>query len=188
MGNLPSRNHRTSFESLYEEHRLPVLAYCQRRTRSEDAADACAETFLVAWRRLDDIPSPPATLPYLYGIAARVLSNQLRSLHRRSRLDAKLANLAIAPPPDPSALIVQSSRDQEVVAAVRKLRPKDREIVMLYNWEELARDVIAEMMGMTRTAIDQRIHRSYQRLARLLEPTLETQAIKSPPIAGKGGT
>ena len=176
------------FERLYEEHRVQVLAYCLRRTRAADAADTCAETFLVAWRRIDDIPPPPDTLRYLYGIAGRVLSNQLRGLHRRGRLDAKLANLGVAPPADPAVLIVQSSRDQEVVAAVRKLQPKDREIVMLYAWEDLPRGAIAEMMGMTRAAIDQRIHRSYQRLARILEPTLETRAINSPPIAEKGGT
>ena len=176
------------FESIYEEHRPRVLAYCMRRTRSEDAADACAETFLVAWRRIDDLPPPPKTLPYLYGIAGRVLSNQLRTLHRRSRLEEKLRNLGVAPPADPAVLVVQSSRDQEVVAAVRNLKPKDREIVMLYAWEDLPRDVIAEMMGMTRAAIDQRIHRSYQRLARILEPALETRAINSPPIAHEGGT
>jgi len=188
MGKTSQSGTGTRFESIYKEHRLPVLAYCMRRTQPGDAADACSETFLVAWRRIDDIPPPPETLPYLYGIAGRVLANHLRSLHRRSRLDAKLANLAVAPPADPSALIVQGSRDQEVAAAVRKLKPKDREIVMLYAWEDLARDVIADMMGMTRAAIDQRIHRSYQRLARVLEPSPETSAIKSPPIAGKGGT
>ena len=188
MGTPLPRNTGTRFESIYEEHRLPVLAYCMRRTRSADAADACAETFLVAWRRLDDIPQPPATLPYLYGIAGRVLSNHLRAMRRQSRLDAKLRNLGVAPPVDPAALVVQSARDQEVVAAVRKLKPKDREIVMLYAWEDVPRDIIAEMLGMTRAAIDQRIHRSYQRLARILDPTLETRAIKSPPVADKGGT
>ena len=187
MGSLPPRNERT-FESFYKEHRLPVFAYCMRRTRSADADDACSETFLVAWRRIDDIPPPPGTLPYLYGIAGRVLSNQLRALHRRSRLDEKLRNLGVAPPVDPSTLIVQSSRDQEVVAAIHKLKPKDREILMLYAWEDLPREAIAEMMGMTRAAIDQRIHRSYQRLARILKPNSETHAIKSPPIADKGGT
>jgi len=188
MARVRPSTKRTHFESIYEEHRLRVLAYCTRRTTSVDAADACAETFLVVWRRIDDIPPPPNTLPYLYGIAGRVLSNQLRTLHRRSRLDAKLRNLGAAPPADPSTLILQSSRGQEVVAAVRKLKSKDREIVMLYAWEDLPRDVIAEMMGMTKAAIDQRIHRSYQRLARILEPTLERSAINSPPIAEEGGT
>lgn len=188
MGRVPPANEMTQFESIYKEHRLPVLAYCTRRMRSADAADACAETFLVAWQRIDDIPPPPKTLPYLYGIAGRVLANQVRTLHRRSRLDARLRNLGVAPPAEPSALVVQSSQDRDVVAAVRKLKPKDREIVMLYTWEELPREAIAEMMGMTKAAIDQRIHRSYQRLARMLEPTLETRAINTPPIANEGGT
>jgi RNA polymerase sigma factor (sigma-70 family) len=188
MQQVPSGNTRAEFESVYGEHRLRVLAYCMRRTNSADAADACAETFLVAWRRADDIPPPPKTLPYLYGIAGRVLSNQLRALHRRSRLDAKLRNLGVAPPVDPAALIVQSARDQEVAAAVQKLKPKDREIVMLHAWEDLPRDTIAAMLGMTRAAVDQRIHRSYQRLARTLEPILDTRAVNSPPIAEKGGT
>ena len=182
----PTRTAR--FEALYQQHWPQVMAYCLRRMRSADAPDACSETFLIAWRRLDDVPLSPDTLPYLYGIAARALSNQLRALHRRSRLDAKLLNLGVAPPPDPSALVLQSSRQQEVVGAIQKLGPKDREIVMLYAWEDLPRETIAQMMGMTRAAIDQRIHRSYQHLARMLEPVIETSAINSPPIAEKGRT
>jgi RNA polymerase sigma-70 factor (ECF subfamily) len=173
------------FEDLYAEHRLEVLAYCTRRLDRHDAADACSETFLVAWRRLDDIPPPPESLPYLYGIANRVVSNQFRSLRRRSRLDARLAALGVSVTPDPSLLVVQSSRAQEVVAAVRKLKAKDREIVMLYAWEDLSRETIAGMMGMTRSALDQRIHRANQRLARMLEP--EPDKIPSPSIAQEGG-
>ena len=156
------------FEDLYEEHRLDVLAYCIRRLGRDDAADACAETFLVAWRRLDEIPPPPETLPYLFGIAHRVVSNQFRSLRRRVRLDARLMSMGVSAAPDPSVLVVQSSHQQEVVAAVRRLKPKDREIVMLYAWEDLPRETIAQMMGMTRSALDQRIHRANDRLARIL--------------------
>jgi DNA-directed RNA polymerase specialized sigma24 family protein len=56
---------------------------------------------------------------------------------------------------------------------------------MLYAWEDLSRETIAEVMGMTRSAIDQRIHRANQRLARMLEPTMT--AASSPPIAQEGG-
>jgi RNA polymerase sigma-70 factor (ECF subfamily) len=186
MGKVSSERQRR-FEAIYREHRLEVLAYCTCRLTPADAADTCAEIFPVAWRRLDDIPLAPKTLPYLFGIAARVISNQRRTLHRRSRLDARLGALGIAPAPDPSVVVVQDSRDREVLAAVRRLKPTDREIVMLYAWEDLPRDVIAEMMGPTRAAVDQRIHRSYQRLARILEPVLDRHAISSPPIAKEGG-
>lgn len=179
-----SGDRQKRFEDLYDKHRLEVLAYCTRRLGRIDAADACSETFLVAWRRLDDVPPPPKTLPYLYGIAGKVVSNQFRSLRRRGRLDARLTALGVAPAPDPSVLVAQHTRDQEVVAAVRKLKPKDREIVMLYAWEDLPRETIAEMTGLSRSALDQRIHRANKRLARALAPDLHSVP---PTIAQEGG-
>jgi DNA-directed RNA polymerase specialized sigma24 family protein len=95
MGKVSSERQRR-FEAVYREHRLEVLAYCTRHLTQADAADTRAEAFLVAWRRFDQLPLPPQTLPYLYGIAARVISNQRRTLWRRSRLDARLGSLGIA--------------------------------------------------------------------------------------------
>jgi RNA polymerase sigma-70 factor (ECF subfamily) len=179
---------RSRFEEIWSAHRLQILAYCLRRAAPAHAEAACNEVFLVAWRRIDEIPLPPKTVPYLYGIAGKVLSNHRRAFHRRSRLDEKLSNLGVAPMTDPVDLVVQSTEDQRVAAAVRNLTPKDREIVMLYAWEDLSREEIAEITGMTTDAIGQRIHRSYQHLARVLEPTLERRPITSPPTAEEGGT
>jgi RNA polymerase sigma-70 factor (ECF subfamily) len=176
-----------TFEHIYERYSLAILAYCVRRASHEVAADASSETFLVAWRRLDQIPPEPKTLPYLYGVAARVLANQRRSLHRKNKLDTKLAILGITSVPDPAVIVARKAQDAEVVEAVRRLNPKDREIVMLYTWEELPREAIAEMMGMTKTAVDQRIHRSYQRLARSLAHAVTTNALQSPLVAEEGG-
>ena len=168
MGHATGVDRRRRFACLYEAHRLHLLAYCVRRTNRADAADACSETLLVAWRRLDDVPAEPATLPYLYSIANKVLGNQFRSLQRRSRLDAKLRALGVVATTDACPVELQSARDRQVRAAIRRLKPVDREILMLSAWEELPRSVIAEMMGMTKAAVDQRIHRSYERLARML--------------------
>ncbi len=168
MGHAANTDERRRFGCLYEEHQLHVLAYCVRRTNPADAADACSETFLVAWRRLDDVPAEPGTLPYLYGIANKVLGNQFRSLQRRSRLDAKLRELGVSDAVDAGVVVLQRAGDRRVVAAIRQLKPVDREILMLSAWEELPRAMIAEMMGMTKAAVDQRIHRSYERLARML--------------------
>jgi RNA polymerase sigma factor (sigma-70 family) len=186
--NADSSLRQGRFKDLYEEHVLEVLAYCTRRLGATDAADACSETFLVAWRRFDDLPPAPKTLPYLYGIANKVVSNQFRSLRRRTRLDAKLGALGVSVAPDPAVVFLQSAHDAEVVAAVRRLKPKDREIVMLYAWEDLSRETIAELVGMTRAAVDQRMHRANQRLARILRPDLGNSSVSTPPIAPKGGT
>jgi RNA polymerase sigma-70 factor (ECF subfamily) len=179
---------RSHFESIWKQYRLEVLAYCLRRTSVAEAEDACAETFLVAWRRIDEVPQSPQTLLWLYGTARRVMSNQWRSIQRRSRLDRKLSGLGVITQPDPALVVVQRAEDRSVVDAVLALRPRDREIVMLDAWEELPRQEIAELMGMSRAAIDQRIHRAYQRLARILEPRMQTKPVVSPPVAEKGGT
>ncbi len=177
---------RARFEAIWAEHSPKVRAYCIRRVASHDADDLCAEIFLVVWRRLDEVPPAPKTLLYIYGIAGKVVSNHTRSFRRKSRLDEKLRNLGVAPPVDPALLVVQSSDHAAVATALRGLSRKDREIVMLYAWEDLPRDDIAEIMGMSRSAVDQRIHRSYQRLARTLEPLIKP--IPSPPVAEEGAT
>jgi RNA polymerase sigma-70 factor (ECF subfamily) len=89
---------------------------------------------------------------------------------------------------DPLHVVVQSADDRVVSDAVHRLKPTDREIVMLDVWEDLSRAEIAEVMGMTRAAIDQRIHRAYQKLARSLGHVIEIRPIGSPPVAEEGGT
>ena len=74
----PTRNER--FESLFREHHAAVRGYALRRGPPDMAPDVVAETFLVAWRRLDDVPADP--LPWLYGVARRGLANARRSADR----------------------------------------------------------------------------------------------------------
>jgi hypothetical protein len=59
-----SEERRRRFEAVYDAHRSAILGYALRRTGSpDDAADVIAETFLTAWRRLDDVPSEPEAPP-----------------------------------------------------------------------------------------------------------------------------
>ncbi|SNS25815.1 RNA polymerase sigma-70 factor, ECF subfamily [Streptosporangium subroseum] len=70
---------RDRFEALYLACYPAVHRYALRRTDSvDDVADVIAETFLTAWRRLDDVPEGDATLLWLYGAARRVLTNHRR--------------------------------------------------------------------------------------------------------------
>ena len=68
------RQHR--FEEIYAANHDAVLGYVLRRTEnSDDAADVIAETFLTAWRRLDDVPGGGEARLWLYGVAKRMLAN-----------------------------------------------------------------------------------------------------------------
>ncbi len=186
MTQLPAiaPNDEDRLAAVYDQYGLKVLAYCRRRATAADAADACSETFLVAWRRVDVLPEEPKTLPYLYGVAGKVLANQRRSGNRRSRLQTKLRSVDGGVVTDPSTVVVRRALDLQVAEAVWRLKPKDREIVMLYAWEELPRADIAEMLGMSKPAVDQRIHRAYRHLSKILKPVIDAE-IGSPRLPRK---
>lgn len=149
---------------MYRAHYPQVYAYFKRRTDIESAADGTVETFMVAWRRIDDVPDGEGTLPWLYGVARRVLGNQRRGLRRKNRLDRRLSGFKPEPGPTPETVIVRGSEIQEVLNAFDRLRLCDQEVLRLAEWEELPHAEIAEALGISRTAVDQRIHRALDRL------------------------
>ena len=72
---MESREER--FRRLYDPGRARVVAYAVRRTTNyEDTADVVAETFAIAWRRIDDIPHGEREVPWLYPVARRVIANR----------------------------------------------------------------------------------------------------------------
>jgi RNA polymerase sigma factor (sigma-70 family) len=155
-----ARRHR--FEELYVAHRIPVLGYALRRTdNTDDAADVLAETFLTAWRRLDDVPLGAQARLWLYGTARRVLANHRRGERRRLALADRLkAELAVSyRQPDYAGGVA------EIAAAFRRLSVSDQDVLALAGWEGLAPGEIAMVIGCSRNAARIRLHRARGRLA-----------------------
>ena len=149
-----------SFRTLFEQHYRAVLAYALRRTSdAAEAQDVVAETFLTAWRRRGDLSGSP--LPWLYGIARRVLANHRRATRRRERATRELA--AVTPlGRRPEA--EESLEYADVLAALARLRPVDREVLRLAAWEGLAPREIAPVFGCSANAAAIRLHRARARL------------------------
>ena len=82
---------RGAFEDLFAAHYWAVRAYVLRRAPAASAEDVIAETFLVAWRRLDSLGEDP--LPWLFGVARHVMANQQRAERRRGALTDRLREL-----------------------------------------------------------------------------------------------
>lgn len=140
------------------------MAYFLRRTDTASARDAAAETFLVVWRRIDDVPQD-AELPWLYGLARRVLANHRRSQRRRSALRRKVYRTEATENPTPEAVIVRRSEDEEMISAIGRLRPEDQEVLPLAVWEELSHREIAAALKTSPNAIAQRMRRIKKQLA-----------------------
>lgn len=150
------------FEKVYAVHRTSVLGYALRRTASpDDAADILAETFLVAWRKLEQIPSGPDARLWLYGVARNALANHYRGERRRTALAARLgAEL------QKSWFPADYDGESTMIAAALERLPEDqREMLTLNAWEDLGYGEIAAVLGCSRNAVRIRMHRARARLS-----------------------
>jgi RNA polymerase sigma-70 factor (ECF subfamily) len=157
------------FRVLYAEHLTAILGYAVRRVPApEDAADVVAETFLVAWRRLSEVPPDGEARLWLYGVARRVLANHLRGEVRRSRLGDRLrTELAHqVTVTDPADEVVQVGTIRTAMAALDRA---DCEVLELTAWEELAPREIAVTLGISPEAVRTRLSRARRRLRENLD-------------------
>jgi len=154
------------YRQVFDRYHTEVFAYCRRRTDAQTAADCLAETFLVAWRRLDDIPEGDGTVGWLYGVARRVLANEYRRTRRSRRLLTRIEGSDPSPEATPEVVVVRRERDRLVLAALAALRPIDQEVLRLAWWEELPHAQIADILGCSVNAVAHRVHRAARRVAR----------------------
>jgi RNA polymerase sigma-70 factor, ECF subfamily len=151
------------FEDFYRQYYGRVLAFALRRASRSAADDVAAETFIVAWRRRGEIVGDP--LPWLYGVARRVLANQLRGARRADALAERAILLAECGGTSGESPIA----DTPIGIALASLRERDREALILTAWDELAPAQAARVLGCSAAAFRVRLHRAKKRLAQALE-------------------
>lgn len=156
----------TRFRQLYREYERPVFAYFLRRADSETALDAAADTFLVAWRRIDEVPDGEAALRWLYGVARKVLANHRRRRDRGRALVRNIIGNDRRPQPTPEAIVLRSNDEEQLLAAVGRLRPRDQELLRLVAWEACTHAEVAEVLGCSEHAARQRFYRITKQLGR----------------------
>lgn len=164
-----ARDDRRRFHAVYEANYRAVFAYARRRaSTTSDAQDAVAETFAIAWRRLGDLPEAEAALPWLYGVARRVMANQRRANQRRIDLPARLRGQQPATVEFEGQVAADDER-RVVLAALGRLREADQELLRLAVWEELPHRDIAGIVGCSESSVAVRLHRARNRLGREIE-------------------
>ena len=173
------------FADVYERFFRQVYGYCLRRTSPDRVDDVVAETYLVAWRRIDDVPDGDAALPWLYSVAYRVLSTHFRGRSRQRKLAEKLTSVGVEPVASTEDFIVMSEDSAQVLEAIARLRSTDQEILKLAVWEELSHAEIAEVLGIAVGAVKQRALIARKNLTREYK-RLEKKRTK-PLAAQKGG-
>ncbi len=156
---------RARFDRLFDRHFAAVRAYVVRRSDADVVDDVLSETFLVAWRRIDSVPGD--ALPWLLGVARRVLANQRRARARRGALVDVLASaLPREPISEPVGRVFG-----DLSAAIAVLSAREREALLLVAWEGLEPDRAARVVGCAPAAFRARLYRARRRLAAQLRST-----------------
>ncbi|MEM7342127.1 MAG: sigma-70 family RNA polymerase sigma factor [Actinomycetota bacterium] len=163
---------RAAFAASYRRHLGPVTAYVARRRAHDQVADIVSETFVVAWRRWPDVPSEPATRPWLIGVARNLMANEDRRRYRQDRLVQAVAGHLVV-----MVDHLQPEQPYEtrswLVEALKTLPADDVELVLGTTWDGLSHAEMATVLGISPQAARQRLRRARRRLRRALAATEE---------------
>ncbi|WP_230884046.1 RNA polymerase sigma factor [Planomonospora sp. ID82291] len=173
-------NPHERFTALYTTYQARVYGYAVSRAGHRLAEDVVSETFLVAWRRLDDIPDH-AQLPWLLRVARNLLRDGFRQAARRESLEAELRTWL-----EEAADAGEHATERvTVLRALAALSEADKEILTLTTWHGLSTAEAAEVLGCTRAAFFVRLHRARRRLQAAIDTTETGTSRKSVTVSGR---
>lgn len=158
---FPDREH--TFTAFYEAVYPDLVRFVQRRAHADHAEDVVADAFLVAWRRLDELPrSHEDARAWVFGISRNVLMNNHRGEQRRRALGVRLADATAGPHPDPDADLVVSRVD--LANAWCLLSEVHQEALALAVFEQLCAPQAATVLGISPVAFRLRLSRARRAL------------------------
>lgn len=147
------------FERLYTDVAPELFAYVRRRSTA-DAEDVVAEVFAIAWRRRAALPAPELRRAWLYGTARNLMLADGRYRSQAAEAVRDLAHLT-----EPSDGATSAAANVVVLAALDRLSPPEREIILLTEWERLTPTEAAVALGIKPGTARVRLHRARQALA-----------------------
>jgi RNA polymerase sigma-70 factor (ECF subfamily) len=166
------------FQALYAEHHARVYAYAVSRVGRQLADEVVSEVFLVAWRRLADVPAP--ALPWLLTVARNTASSQFRGSARQRSISAEMrAWTTEAELSEPDVADAVSER-LSVLTALAALPEADRELLTLVAWHGLKPNEAARVVGCSTATYFVRLHRARRRLERAMADPPERAVADSP--------
>lgn len=158
------------FAQWYRQVHPNVLRFVASRLIPPDAAkadDVSHETFLVAWRKLDEIPrNPNEALAWLLTVARNCLLYDNRMGQRNNNLNVRIAETAASFVPGPSDGVGLSL---DLGTAWQHLTPEHQEAIALAVWDELSNAEAAKVLGISEVSFRKRLSRARAALNKALE-------------------
>ena len=159
-----------AFGLVYDRHAPTLLRFLGRRAGADVAEGLCGELFRIAFERRKTFdPSRASALPWLYGIGSNLLLKHRRGEARRLRANARVAA-------DEAAEGRASARARDarllfprVAEAIETLPDGEREALLLFAWEDLSYQSVAEALELPIGTVRSRLNRARTQLRELLE-------------------
>ena len=161
-----------AFGLIYDRHAPALLRFLGRRVGARIAEELVGDLFRIAFERRKTFDvSRASALPWLYGIGSNVLLKHRRAEARRLRASARMATAGGAANRRASAAALDARLLLPRVAdAIASLPDPEREALLLFAWEELPYEGLAEALDLPVGTVRSRLNRARARLRELLEP------------------
>ncbi|BCW60909.1 RNA polymerase sigma-70 factor, ECF subfamily [Arthrobacter sp. UNCCL28] len=142
-----------------------VYRYFRRRTDGASTAeDLTADVFRIAWEKSRQ--DQELSVLVVFGIARNVLRNHYRSAVRSHNLTQQLER---------QRTHELGTDDGEVREALDRLRPEEREVLLLTYWDGFSSAEVSDLLDVTATAVRMRLHRARKELSKLLRTDHTTE-------------
>ncbi len=167
-----------AFQELVEHYQERVLNTCYRFVPNRaDAEDLAQEVFVVVHQSVGRFRGESTLSTWLYRIAVSRSLDFIRRSRRKKRFGLIRRNPAEsekpeeeppAPQPDPEAYTQTRERRQVLLSALDSLAESQRIAFTLSQWEGSSYLEIADVMGISLSAVESLIHRARKNLEKHL--------------------
>jgi RNA polymerase sigma-70 factor, ECF subfamily len=172
----------TRFEALVVEYQDMVFAVAVRMLGNAAEAEDVAQTvFLKVFERFDEVAASPALAGWLKTVTTNACLNHLSRYRSRWRLFSELprehdnpgrsesvVDTLASSSPSAEDAVVQAERQAGLEAALRALPDHQRVPLVLFHFEELSYQQIADLIGVSLAKVKTDIHRGRDSLRRLV--------------------
>jgi len=160
-----------AFEALVRRHQGAMYRLALRTLGDAgDAEEATQEAFLAAWRRLDAFRGEAAFSSWLYRIVTNRCLNRARARRSSVPLEQVSAELSSSEATGPERGAETNEQLAALRIALQDLSAEQRVCWVLREQDGLGYAQIAEMIGISPTAVRGRIYRARQQLSEVMRP------------------
>lgn len=151
------------FAVLFDLHAPAIHRYIARRLGTGEADDLVGQTFLIAFERRDRFEGPTSgALPWLYGIATNLIRrrrrDEIRQYRAYSRSDSSTASDTLST--EVVDRVDAETTSRALAGVLAGLRQTDRDVLLLYAWEDLSYPEIAAALKIPTGTVASRLHRA----------------------------